>query len=385
MFPAGFTRALSPGCDNPGMTDTASPAIFDPSTTAPPPRRRGIRPWAVAALVVAIVAVLLVVRPMRVRTEVAPTYLTEPVRTADLEDVLAVDGLVALDEGATRSVAAPQPGTITEQGLALGDTPDAFEVVIRIDGQPILFVPTETPLYRDLDTGAEGEDVEALERALETAGHDPGEVDEVYDEATADAVREAQEDADVEVTGALLVSELISFPGGMEPSTSPLVVGTVVQAGQPITTVADPRAVHVVARVEGDDIGAISVGDAATVTLEGDDVSLDGVVEEIPMSAEPDGSFHVVIDAAVPFPTRVGRPADVEVVIASRDDALVVPLAAVGGGDGRAEVEVLVDGEPQTRNVELGLVTTEGIEVIGGLVAGDQIILGIDSDAAGEQ
>ena len=107
---------------------------------------------------VAIVAVLLVVRPMRVRTEVAPTYLTEPVRTADLEDVLAVDGLVALDEGATRSVAAPQPGTITEQGLALGDTPDAFEVVIRIDGQPILFVPTETPLYRDLDTGAEGED-----------------------------------------------------------------------------------------------------------------------------------------------------------------------------------------------------------------------------------
>ena len=67
-----------------------------------------------------------------------------------------------------------------------------------------------------------------------------------------------------------------------------------------------------------------------------------------------------------------------------RDSALVLPLAALRDGVASAPgdagaagyVLVRVDGRAQARDVRLGLRTLDAVEVLEGLTAGDEVLLG---------
>jgi membrane fusion protein, multidrug efflux system len=84
------------------------------------------------------------------------------------------------------------------------------------------------------------------------------------------------------------------------------------------------------------------------------------------------------------MPSRVPNPdgalvpgafADVELVIAEVEDALVVPSLAVIPELGGTKVFVLEDGKAQPRPVETGIRTDTAIEVTSGLAPGDQVIV----------
>ena len=62
------------------------------------------------------------------------------------------------------------------------------EVIMAVSGRPVFVLQGDRPTYRDLGPGANGPDVEQLEKALARLGLDPGTVDGVYDERTAGAV-----------------------------------------------------------------------------------------------------------------------------------------------------------------------------------------------------
>ena len=72
----------------------------------------------------------------------------------------------------------PPPNTQFEEG----------EVVLTASGRPVFMLQGRRPTYRDISPGTSGEDVRQLEEALARLGFDPGSVDGVYDEKTADAV-----------------------------------------------------------------------------------------------------------------------------------------------------------------------------------------------------
>jgi HlyD family secretion protein len=87
---------------------------------------------------------------------------------------------------------------------------------------------------------------------------------------------------------------------------------------------------------------------------------------------------------AAPAYLREDMTLSVEVETARRDSALVLPLAAlrdgVAGANGATgstgRVLVRVDGRAQTREVRLGLRTLDAVEVLEGLTAGDEVLLG---------
>lgn len=62
------------------------------------------------------------------------------------------------------------------------------DVVVEVSGRPVIVLEGSFPMYRSLALGSEGPDVLQLEEALERLGHPPGDVDGVFDEATAGAV-----------------------------------------------------------------------------------------------------------------------------------------------------------------------------------------------------
>ncbi|MBT3389256.1 MAG: hypothetical protein HN413_02495 [Chloroflexi bacterium] len=62
------------------------------------------------------------------------------------------------------------------------------DLLLTASGRPVFILQGETPIYRDLTPGINGEDVLQLESGLARLGFDPGPVDGLFDEQTGLAV-----------------------------------------------------------------------------------------------------------------------------------------------------------------------------------------------------
>jgi multidrug efflux pump subunit AcrA (membrane-fusion protein) len=85
------------------------------------------------------------------------------------------------------------------------------------------------------------------------------------------------------------------------------------------------------------------------------------------------------------LPVRAGMTADVSVVVASQEDALIVPLRAVHTEGERAYVKRLNDGQIERVEVELGLMTDTEIEITRGLSEGDAVLVVSGAAESGEE
>jgi hypothetical protein len=73
--------------------------------------------------------------------------------------------------------------------------------------------------------------------------------------------------------------------------------------------------------------------------------------------------------------------ADITITTASATNVLTVPAAALVGTTGNYAVRVLgADGQPQVKQVDVGLVTSSLAEIKSGLDQGEAVITGTASD-----
>jgi len=73
------------------------------------------------------------------------------------------------------------------------------------------------------------------------------------------------------------------------------------------------------------------------------------------------------------IPVRAGMTADVEIISASQEGALIVPLRAVHTEGERAYVYRLVGGQTEQVEVTLGMMTDTEVEITSGLAEGDEV------------
>ncbi|MGY1499925.1 peptidoglycan-binding protein [Streptomyces sp. QTS52] len=86
---------------------------------------------------------------------------------------------VAGGEGAEQRITkAPVAGTEVKEG----------DVLMTVNGRPVLALSGSVPMYRALGPGASGDDVKQLQRALRRLGFDPGSISGTYRQGTATAV-----------------------------------------------------------------------------------------------------------------------------------------------------------------------------------------------------
>jgi macrolide-specific efflux system membrane fusion protein len=171
------------------------------------------------------------------------------------------------------------------------------------------------------------------------------------------------------------------------PLTAPLEGTLIVRAVEPGQTVTPSDPVVVIAdrlivkaQVDETDIGAIRVGQPATITLDAyPDQEVPAHVDHVAFEATTVNNVTVyevdVLPDEVPEVMRSGMTANVTVLIADRPDALVVPSEAVQRDDGAS---VLVPGPrgqpPARRSVELGMTDGKWVEIVSGLQAGDVVL-----------
>lgn len=150
-----------------------------------------------------------------------------------------------------------------------------------------------------------------------------------------------------------------------------------------ILQIADLSIMTVRAQIPEADIDRMRVGlPACFTTLSGTHTRYCSVLKTVEPAPEKINNalfFNALFDVANPVAAlHPDMTAQVSVQIAQADDALVIPLTALGraGPDGRYQVKVLTpQGKTELREVKTGIDNAFSIQVLDGLTEGEQVVL----------
>jgi HlyD family secretion protein len=359
---------------------------------------------------------------------VPPDVPVHTVADAPMEVRVRADGVTRIKDRFVLS--APAYGQVTRIALRPGDRVGAGDLVARVTAAPsaLLDVRSRAEIESRIDAArAAWRQAQSLESlagdAVEFARTERDRVRNLRDRgigtdadvAAADfAVRSREADeSSAEFATRVALHNLAMAEATLEPQTgtdgmaldvtSPIdgvvlrVVqehAGVVQPGTPLIEIGDPTAVEVVADVLTTD--AVRIAPGAPVRLErwGGEGPVAGHVRSIEPQAftrlsalgveEQRVNLIIDVDAADPAWERLGDGWRVEasVLVWSAASTLQVPLNAVfRRGDGWA-LYAVEDDTVVTRAIELGQRDGRNAEVLGGLTAGEEVVL-YPTDAIG--
>ncbi|MGL5859316.1 MAG: peptidoglycan-binding protein [Angustibacter sp.] len=402
------TQVANPVADpaaEPGAGPRADPAAAPSARRRTSTRRRlsGRR-----ALVVLVVLMLLVgaAAVMGLRRDgstrgegeaTTTSTTTARVRQQDLVVTETVTGQLGFDDA--RDLATFRSGVVT-RAASEGTTVRSGAVVYAVNREPMVLLTGDEPAYRALSTAsADGADVQQLERALVALGYGDGvSVDRRYTAATADAVREWEDDLGrADPDGTVSLADVVFAPGPVRVSAQQAPPGTQVQSGSTVLTVTSTtpivsvdldagRAdeVAVADRVDLDlpngtsSTGTVSrIGAAESGGSASGSASSPGAGGQGSGATEGDPTFPVEVALRDPAKAKNLTGGDVEVSFETsrQEDALTVPVAAlVALSEGGYAVEVAGDagqasasGGSATRllPVEVGTISDDTAAITG--------------------
>ena len=161
--------------------------------------------------------------------------------------------------------------------------------------------------------------------------------------------------------------------------------GATVRERQPILTIPDMREMAVSVDIHESAVQRVAVGQPAVILIDAyPDVRLTGEVIKMAVVADSANSFmnpdlkvypsQVRIDGTHDW-LRPGMSAQVEILVASLDDVIYVPVQAVSYFGSDQVVYVSRGGSVERRVIELGDFSDSFIEVVSGLEEGEEVLL----------
>lgn len=157
--------------------------------------------------------------------------------------------------------------------------------------------------------------------------------------------------------------------------------GQIVQPGRALFSLALAGPLQLVAQVDERYLGQLQSGQLAGVLADAYPTQrfMARVISMAPLVDAQRGAIEVKFSVTQPLPDflREDMTLSVEVETARREQALVVPVEALRGGDATgASVWLARDGRVEERRVRLGLRTLDGAEILEGLSAGEVVLKG---------
>jgi RND family efflux transporter MFP subunit len=348
--------------------------------------RLAIDDWGVAPAAV-LAALLLTGGCSKPTVEEVQTTAAAPVKTLALapamfEGVVAASGIVSAAPGADWVITAPEPARIVELPKAEGDRVQPGDLLVRFE------IPARTQ-----DVAARRAEVDQARAHVENAQASVKRLTTLFEHGVAaqkeleDAKRDlseaqaalAQAEAGTQAAAVLAARSIVRArfagviakrghnPGDMVEATS----------ADLILRVIDPSKLQVVASVPIPDLARVQVGKPVRVLVPGAEEPEAGKVLTRPAAVEPTGvSADVRISFNAATKLAAGTPVRVEIVAEQRKDALAVPTEAVIHEDEDAFVMVAgADNKAHKRKVTIGLATPKQVEIVGGLKAGEAVIV----------
>ncbi|MCW2505907.1 MAG: hypothetical protein JWO79_4191 [Actinomycetia bacterium] len=350
--------------------------------------RTGLVTLVVVAVVGAVAAAALQVAGAGQGAGAAPTAKvnTAKVTRKTLVDSVAVDGKIGY--GAATPVASKATGTVTWLP-APGSLVTRGEALLRADNRPVALLYGALPMFRELATGAEGDDVTQLKDNLKALKLGKLTTTAKFDATTEAAVKRWQKVLKRDESGKLAVADVIYAPGPLRIATRTARIGG--SAAADILTATTTTKV-VTADVPSTEGRLAQVHNAVTVTLP-DGKQVKGEVSQVGTgggNGEPgtgsnqsasaangsggggaDGggnTVSVVVDIA--DQKALGK-ADtgavrVQYVAATHPGVLTVPVEAlVALAEGGFGLEIRESGAPRVVAVKTGLFGGGQVEVSG--------------------
>jgi RND family efflux transporter MFP subunit len=152
-------------------------------------------------------------------------------------------------------------------------------------------------------------------------------------------------------------------------------IGQFIPAGQAVFSISCCAPLRVAAEVDEEDIPRARVGQKVVLRADAfPDRIFDGEVQEITPKGDPVArSYRVRIRLDDPDGLQVGMTVDANLVVAERQNALLIPAAAIQ--DGAAWVAA-ADGTLHRRTLRIGATGAARSEILGGLQPGDRVVEG---------
>jgi membrane fusion protein, multidrug efflux system len=287
-----------------------------------------------------------------------------------------------LGYGDATTVTGRLAGTVTALP-ATGSTVKRGQALYRFDNVPVVLLYGSLPAYRALSPGTEGADVKQFELNLYALGYRGFTVDDTYSEATADAVKEWQDDLGLPETGTVELGRVVYAAGPVRVGTHEAAVGDAVQPGAALFTYTG-RSRAVTIELEVSDQRLARKGAAVEVTLP-DGTTVRGKIAKTRTvldtgSGDGDGGggdgggsdpetklvVTVTIDDEKPLAGLDQALVDVAFTASQRKNVLSVPVAALLAlAEGGYGVQVVDGTTTRIVAVETGLFASGRVEVSG--------------------
>lgn len=146
-----------------------------------------------------------------------------------------------------------------------------------------------------------------------------------------------------------------------------------------VMSIIDPTAMQVQANVDETDVAKLALGQNAAITVDAvGQRPFQGQITAIaPNATVQSGVTNYQITMSIRQPTglKSGMTATAQIVYQQRQDVLLVPSRAIRSVGRERTVQVLVDGKPESRTIEVGLSDDQRTEVTSGLQPGDQVLV----------
>ncbi|ROS40485.1 efflux RND transporter periplasmic adaptor subunit [Amycolatopsis thermoflava] len=305
---------------------------------------------------------------------------TAKVQRQTLDDTQTEDG--ELGYGASSTLANRLPGTLTsvpDSGAVIG----RGQPVFRVDDKPVTLMYGAMPAYRPLAEGTEGADVWQLEENLSALGYTGFTIDDEYSSATADAVREWQEDLGLDETGVVELGRVVFTPAEIRVETVDASAGQPAAPGQKVLSYTG-TAKAVTVELDPSDQRLAQEGAAVQVALP-DDRKLAGKIADVSTVIEPASGQgeepQTKVEVEIAFDDQQAAAGyalasvDVTFTAEKRENVLTVPVAAlVALAEGGFGVEVVDGATTRYVPVKTGLFAEGKVEISGDGIAEGMVV-----------
>ena len=149
--------------------------------------------------------------------------------------------------------------------------------------------------------------------------------------------------------------------------------GEVIAPGHVLFWIGKTWPLKVAAEVDEEDIPRVREGQVALIKADAFPGQVfEGEVGEITPKGDPvSKNYKVEITLPADHRLMIGMTTEVNVVVVRRPQAVLVPPQALDGG----AVWIVVDGRADRRDVDVGIVGSDWVEILSGVVEGDVVIL----------
>ena len=150
-------------------------------------------------------------------------------------------------------------------------------------------------------------------------------------------------------------------------------IGEFVPVNQVMFYMAGPAPLRITADVDEEDVPRVARGQRVLIRVDAfPEQVFEGTVAEITPRGDPVArAYRVRIALVGEPPLQIGMSAETNIVIAQRDDALLLPAAAVVDG----HVWKVEGGRAIRHAVEVGVRAPERVEIRGGLADSDRVVV----------